>query len=187
MTSIDNLAIDFFFHFNRKSEHLIDTTRAQTEQCKIDSEFRIKERLQNIEFLLSEVSKQKTNTCLEEDALKSFCQRLMNALKYAIDLGKKNQEQIEILKEKPDDVCLTNDEIDIELNKEKVIIQSVENSLEKSLDQAAEQIRLLRASTHSLNRELSNKNTSLYIDQSNLTLNSNQKQLEYRKDFSLKP
>lgn len=172
---------------NRKSEHLIDTVRAQTEQCKIDSDYRIKERLQNIEYLLEEVSKQKSNTCLEEDALKSYCQRLMNALKYVIELGKKNAEQIQILEEKPDDICLTNDEIDKELKKEKDIIESSQNLLEKALAQASEQLRLLRASLHALDSQINQKTESLHIDQSNLTLNSNQKQLQYRPDFAMKP
>lgn len=171
----------------RKSEHLIDTVRVKTEQCKIESDYRIRERLQNIEFLLDEVAKQKTNSCCEEDALKSFCNRLMNALTYVIDIGKKNAGQMNIFKEKPNDVHLTNDEIDRELSKEKGIIDHSQDLLEKALSQASEQLRLLRSTIYALDRELCNKSTSLHIDQSNLILNNNQKQLEYRKEFSLQP
>lgn len=172
---------------NRKSEHLIDEARAKTEQCKIESDFRLKERLQNIEYLLDEVTKQKTNVCLEEDALKSYCQRLMNALQFVIELKKKNEQQIVILLEKPNDVHLTNDEIDRELRKETSIIASAEELLEKALGQASEQLRLLRSIIYALDTELNNKSSSLHIDQSNLTLNNSQKQLEYRKELAMKP
>lgn len=172
---------------HRKSEHLIDTVRAKTDQCKVESDFRIKERLQNIEFLLDEVSKQKVSSCLEEDALKSYCNRLMNALAYVIDLAKKNDEQVHIFEEKPNDVHLTNDEIDRELRKEKDIIEHSRDLLETALSQASEQLRLLRSTIYALDRELLNKSTSLHIDQSNLILNNNQKQLEYHREFSMQP
>lgn len=171
----------------RKSEHLIDETRAKTEQCKVESEFRLKERLQNIEYLLDEVAKQKTNVCLEEDALKTYCQRLMNALQFVIKMKKKNDEQIAILEEKPNDVHLTNDEIDKELKWETNIIVSAESHLEKALGQASEQLRLLRSTIYALDHELSNKSSSLHIDMSNLTLNNNQKQLKYRREFAVQP
>lgn len=172
---------------NRKSQHLIDEARAKTVQCKVESEFRIRERLQNIEYLLDEVVKQKSNVCLEEDALKSYCQRLMHALQFVIELKKKNERQIEILLEKPNGVHLTNDEIDRELSKEASIIASAEDLLEKALGQASEQLRLLRSTIYALDHELNNKSSSLHIDQSNLALNNNQNQLEYHKELAMKP
>lgn len=176
------------FHFNhRKSEHLIDTARAKTEQCKNESDYRIKERLQDIQYSLDEISKQKQSTCLEEDALKTYCQRLVNASAFVDELGKKNERQLDILKEETDGIHITNANVDKELKKENEIIESSQDVLKRALAQAFEQMRMLRSVNHSLDRELSNKGTSLHIDQTNLALNSNQRQLQYIEGFSVKP
>lgn len=125
--------------------------------------------------------------CLEEEAVKVYCQRLMNALQFVIEIRKKNEQQIEILNEKPNDVHLTNDEIDRELKRETEIIAQAEELVETALARAVEQLRLLRCTIYTLDHELGMKSTSLQIDKSNLTLNNHQKQLEYRKQFAMQP
>lgn len=151
---------------------MIDTARNKVEEYKNDSEYRIKEQVENIKFLLNEVLKQKKAVCLEEEAVKIYCKRLFGAAKLLKTLKEKNEKQCDILKENKSGVKLTNDSVDIELRHEMDLVVRNLALLEKTVYQAAEQIRTLRSIIYILDRELQNKGTSLQIDKINLALKS---------------
>lgn len=125
---------------------------------------------------MDEVLKQKKAISLEEEAVKIYCKRLFGTAKFMRDLKEKNQQQCDILKENKSGVELTNDSVDIELRHEMEIIIRNLSLLEKTVYQAAEQIRLIRSVIYLLDREMQNKGTSLQIDKVNLALKSSPEQ-----------
>jgi Tektin family len=81
-----------------------------------------------------------------------------------------------------------DDEVERHLRKERAAILSSLAALEKFLRETIEQIRKLRASIYLLDRDLANKETSLQIDQQNLTLRENQIDMKiYEGTMNLDP
>lgn len=102
-------------HFS-ESDRLIDETRLLTEQWKKESDFRLKERLVDIQFLLDEVKRQKTEACLEEEALKVYRNRLLNTKKL-LDAEQITRQCIS-LREKRIGIDLVDDDVEKELKRE---------------------------------------------------------------------
>lgn len=165
-----------FAHFSafqlifRQSELVIDTTRAKTDQCKKETDYRLKERLQNIQFLTEEISCKKKEVTVEEECVKSYCKRLINAIKFIRDIQEKNQKQLTILNEDCHKVPKNNDHVLRELMYEKVALQSNYDKLDSILMRLIEKSRLLRTVIYALDSELLRKSTSLEIDKNNLDL-----------------
>lgn len=165
---------------HRKSEHVIETCRNKTEQCKNESDYRIKERLQVIEYLTNEIERQKKENIIEENNVKIYCKRLINGIKFLRQLKQKNAQQCDIL-DATADVELTNDIVMRELRREYNIITHNHDSLEKSLIRSVEQSRLLREIIYALDCELSRKGVSYQIDQTNLNLKSDFESINLRR------
>lgn len=157
----------------RQSELVIDTTRAKTDQCKKESDYRIKERLQNIQFLTDEVISKKKEVTIEEETVKSYCKRLINAIKFIKDIQEKNAKQITILNEDCHKVPTKNDSVLRELTYEKAELQGNYEKLDSLLMRLIEKSRLLRAVIYSLDSELLRKSAALEIDKNNLDLRTN--------------
>lgn len=151
---------------------MIDVTRAKTDQCKTESDYRLTERLKDIQFLCDEVATQKKDATLEEGDVKVYCKRLINAIKFIRDIKSKNEQQRVILAETVD-VQMTNDAVDREMRHEIDVIHKIHDELEKGLLRAMEQSRIIRAIIYALDCELSRKDTSYQIDKVNLDLKSN--------------
>lgn len=164
-------------NYVRESERLIEQTRFTTNECKQESDFRLKERMVDIKFLLDESMKQKKAGCQEEEALKTYRQRIMNAIKFLKEMGVSICQQCIIIRENRRGVDMTNDEVDQELKREIIVITSCQEMLDKALAEASEQIRRLRATIYLLDRDLSNKGKSLQIDELNLSMRPNQQQM----------
>lgn len=156
----------------RDSELVIDVTRDKTVQSKNESDFRLKERLQAVEFLIEEIGKQKKGAIDEEIEVKNYCKRLINAIKFFRELYKKS-EQIEKILSGSADVELTNDKVNRELSAEQKEILKRQDELEKMLIQSIEQSRILRSLIYNLDIELSRKGISFEIDKTNLNLKTN--------------
>lgn len=144
---------------------------------KESSDFRIKERLLDIEYLIEEIMKQKKNALIEEEALKTYRQRLQNAIKFLKEMGVKICQECIILRENRLNIDMANDEVDQELKREIIVIENCQILLEKTLDETKEQIRRLRAIIYLLDRDLSNKEKSHQIDKTNLSLRHNQMEM----------
>lgn len=160
---------------------MIDVTRTKTDQCKNESDYRLTERLKDIQFLCDEVAAQKRDATLEEIEVKVYCKRLINAIKFIRDIKSKNEQQRSILAEIVD-VRMTNDAVDREMRLEIDVIQKNHDELEKGLLRAMEQSRIIRSIIYALNNELSRKDTSYQIDKVNLDLKSNFDTIELRRN-----
>lgn len=157
----------------RQSELVIDATRTKTDQCKHESDYRIKERIQHIEFLQQEIAARKKDASIEEKQVKTYCKRIINAVKLIKDIQEKNIEQTVVLDEQRDNVELINSPVDRELHRENDLLKSNYAKLDKTLMQLIEQSRLLRAIIYALDNELLRKSASLEIDKNNLDLKTN--------------
>lgn len=160
-----------------ESERIIDETRSSTEKCKLESDYRMRERLDDIRFLLDETKRQKKIGCQEEEALKTYRQRLLNAIKFIKEMGVTICQKCIIMRESRRGVDMFNDEVDQELKHEIHVIYSCQEMLDRALSETSEQIRRLRATIYLLDRDLSNKGKSLGIDEVNLSLRPNQQHL----------
>lgn len=160
------------FH-SRESELIIDTARAKTDQCKKESDYRIKERVQNIQFLSDEIAGKKKEVSIEEETIKLYCKRLINAIKFIKDIQIKNQTQYTILMEDKQKSCEKVDSVFRVLAQEKMELQANYEKLDALLMRLIEMSRLLRAIIYSLDCELLRKSTSLEIDRNNLNMQTN--------------
>lgn len=133
----------------------------------------MKERLIDIKFLKDETQEQKSKACKEEEALKTYKQRLLNAIEMFRDKAIKICENCIILRGNRLSVDKVIDEVDQELNKELNVINGSLNLLNKTLEEASEQIRRIRCAIYMLDRDLSNKEKSLQIDETNLCMRQN--------------
>lgn len=177
--SIANHFALFIFQINRESELMIDTTRAKTDQCKKESDYRIKERVQNIEFLTEEIGSKKKEVSIEEDVVKSYCKRLINAIKFIKDIQEKNRKQYTILGEDKHKAPQNNDTVFRELIQEKMELQTNYDKLDTLLMRLIEKSRLLRAVIYTLDSELLRKSASLEIDKNNLDLRTNFRPMDF--------
>lgn len=156
-------------------------TRTKTDQCKTETDYRLTERLKDIQFLCDEVAAQKRDATLEEVEVKIYCKRLINAIKFIRDIKAKNDQQRTILAETVD-LQMTNDAVDREMRVEIDVIDKNHGELEKGLLRAMEQSRIIRSIIYALDCELSRKDTSYQIDKVNLDLKSNFDTIELRRN-----
>lgn len=164
---------NWFCNHSRESELVIDTTRTKTDQCKKESDYRIKERVQNIQFLTDEIVNKKKEVSIEEETVKSYCKRLINAIKFFKDIQAKTQKQYTILMEDKQKSCEKIDSVFRELAHEKMELQTNYEKLDALLMRLIEKSRLLRAVIYSLDSELLRKSASLEIDRNNLNMQTN--------------
>lgn len=152
---------------------MIDATRVKTDQCKKESDYRIRERVQNIQFLSEEIVSKKKETTIEEEAVKSYCKRLINAIKFIKDIQEKNAKQYQILSDDIHKAPKNTDSVFRELMHEKIELQSNYEKLDTLLMRLIEMSRLLRAVIYTLDSELLRKGASMEIDKNNLDLRTN--------------
>lgn len=163
----------FLLFISRQCELVIDTTRAKTDQCKKESDYRIKERVQNIQFLTDEIVTKKKEVTCEEETIKSYCKRLINAIKLIKDIQAKNHKQFTILANDCHKVPKNNDAVLRELIYEKTTLHKNCEKLDTALMHLIEKSRILRAIIYALDGELLRKSTSMEIDKNNLDLKIN--------------
>lgn len=122
--------------------------------------------------------KQKKDACLEEEALKVYRQRIINAIDNLTQEATVLCQKCIILRENRIGVDLVYDDVDRELKKELDVIEGCKQLLVKILEETNEQIRRLKSMMYQLDRDLANKEVSLHIDQQNLQLRENQMDLK---------
>lgn len=133
--------------------------------------------MDDIQFLIDEAMKQKKDSVQEEEALKTYRNRLLNAITFLKEMGVTICQKCIIIRESRLGVDMTNDEVDQELRREIVVIRSCQEMLDKCLKECQEQIRRLRATIYLLDRDLSNKSKAFNIDNQNLAMRSDQQQM----------
>lgn len=144
---------------------------------KRESDYRLKERLIDIKFLIEEAVKQKAAACAEEEVLKIIRGRIETGIKFLKEMGTVICEKCIILRNNRIKVDLTHDQVDMELKRELKVMSEGLALLINALAENNEQIRRLRSTIYKLDRDLSNKARSYQIDESNLSLRVSQQHL----------
>ncbi|XP_065079843.1 tektin-1 [Ochlerotatus camptorhynchus] len=157
-----------------ESERLIDETKFTTELNKNESDFRLKERIEDIKFRQDELKKQKKDAHIEEEALKVYKQRTIDAINTLREIAVPICQKCIIMREMRQGVDLVLDDVDRELQRELGVIHGAIELLHKLMEQGVEQLRRLRAAIYLLDRDLSNKEKSVQIDAKNIELRHNQ-------------
>lgn len=76
------------------------------------------------------------------------------------------------------------DEVEHELEKERVVIMEVEKLLQQVLDQTEQQLRKLRSALYFLDKDLHDKQDNLRIDRSNMMARETSSDLKLPKSLS---
>lgn len=114
-----------------ESERVIDETRTVTDQWKKEADFRLKERIIDVQFQRDEIVKQKKDACLEEEALKTYRQRVTSAIDNLREEAMILCQKCIILRENRVGVDLVHDEVDVELQRELNVIKGCQLLLNK--------------------------------------------------------
>ncbi|CAD7083520.1 unnamed protein product [Hermetia illucens] len=169
-----------------EADALIEGSRIKTQQNKEEVDFRTKQRIEEIKFLIDELKKQKQVALIEEESLKVYRQRIMNAIDALKVDSLRICNQCIMLRENRLGIELVDDQVDRTLRHELKVIQGCQVLMDRTLQETTEQIRRLRATIYLLDRDLSNKDISLQIDESNLLLRENQMEMSvYRGKIPL--
>lgn len=162
----------------------MDETKDTTKSWQREVEHHMRERTSEIRFLLDELNRQKKTAMLEDEALNTYRNRVLNAIEFLKEKSLAINQRCQILREGRIGVDLCDDEVDRCLRRELKVIKGCQCLMDRSLKEANEQIRSLRATMYLLDKDLAQKDKSLLIDENNLTLRETQRNLGHGKDLS---
>lgn len=112
--------------------------------------------------------------CKEEEALKTYRKRTMNAIEALREKSQKICQSCIIVRENRRGFDMVTDDVDKELRRELAVVKGCQELLNKTLEETTEQIRRIRAINYLLDRNLYEKEKSIEIDENNLKLRENQ-------------
>merc|ERR1719171_1356405 len=146
-----------------ESKRLIDETEITTQKTQSDVNKKIDQRLDDISFWKNELCRQHKETEDEIQRMLSHKERLERALaatqpplRIATDCIRNRENRVAI--------DLVHDDVEIQLLKEVEVITGVQALLKRTLEQATEQIRLLRSANYYLNKDITDKFSALQLD-----------------------
>ena len=153
-----------------ESQRVCDLTSERARGNKEETDHRLKEKLEDIEFRKKELLRIRKEVLLESDALSIYKERIMDALGSVKRNALVICEKCLVLREHRLGIDLVLDDIGKELLKECEVIKGAESLLERTLEQTQEQIRRLKATLYYMDHDLEDKENNLRIDRHNLTL-----------------
>ncbi|XP_003703991.1 tektin C [Megachile rotundata] len=156
-----------------ESQRVCESTTEKVRNNKEETDYRIKEKVEDIEFRKKELLRIRKEVLLETDALLIYKERIMDALSSVKRNALVICEKCLIFREHRLGIDLVRDDVEKELLKECEVIKGAENLLMRILEQTQEQIRRLKATLYYMDHELEDKDNNLRIDRHNLTLKEN--------------
>jgi len=155
-----------------QTKQIIQERQDQTDKGQRDVEQKLNQRIGNVKFWHSELSRQLAALNDETKQLEAYKQRLENGvagctqpLNAADQCLQKREARINI--------DLVHDDVERELLTEVQVVNGVCAMLERSLEQVVEQIRLNRSSAYHLTQDLKDKDVTLSVDGTALAENNN--------------
>ncbi|XP_033213795.1 tektin-1 [Belonocnema kinseyi] len=153
-----------------ESKRVCELAAEKVKTNREETDYRLEEKLQDIQFLKDELLRIRKEIILETDALLTFKERLINSLnavkRNAFDICRKCL----IAREHRLGIDLVHDVAQTELRKECEVIKGVENLLVRIVEQTQEQIRRLKSTLYHMDHDLEDKENNIRIDQHNLNL-----------------
>ncbi|KAJ8945697.1 hypothetical protein NQ318_012416 [Aromia moschata] len=153
-----------------EADRLIDQVNEVTDTNKRDVDHKIDEKIKDIEFNKTEIDKQRKEVCIELESLNTYIERIKDALNQLQEDALKISRKCLLLRESRVGIDLCCDAIDTELKKELQIVEGARNLLQRTLENATEQVRRLKATIYFMDRDLEDKGNVLKIDKHNLSL-----------------
>ncbi|KRT78319.1 hypothetical protein AMK59_8646 [Oryctes borbonicus] len=147
-----------------------DEVEERTVLNKLEVDHKISEKIKDIEFNKGEIERQRKEVCTEIDNLTLYKERIMDALNSLQESALKISKKCVIFREGRLGIDLCHDDVERELLKEIDVIEGAQTLLQRTLEQANEQIRRLRSTNYFMDRDLEDKTNVLKIDQHNLGL-----------------
>jgi len=169
---------------SRESRRVVDETKDTTKNWQREVEHHMRERTSEIRFLVDELNRQKKTAALEDEALNTYRNRVLNCIEFLKDKSLAICKQCLILREGRIGVDLCDDEVDRSLRRELKVIKGCQGLADAALKEAEEQIRKLRGAIYLLDQDLAAKDKSLAIDEKNLKLKEFQHDLAKGSDLS---
>jgi len=154
-----------------ESARLANETHITTMKTQSDVNKKIEQRLNDINFWKSELDRQYQETEDEIQKMLEYKERLEVALG-ATQLPLHISRECLQNRERRIGIDLVHDDVEIQLLKEVEVITGVQALLKRTLEQATEQIRLLRSANYYLNKDITDKYSALQIDATCSSLNN---------------
>ncbi|XP_063002730.1 tektin-1 [Elgaria multicarinata webbii] len=164
-----------------ESQRLVDEIEKTTQRTQSDVNKRIEQRLQEIKFWKEQLDEKLDQVAKETEVLLAFRTRLEKALEGCREPLFIAQQCL-LNRERRVGIDLVHDEVDQELIKEVEVFQGVVALLERTLEQANEQIRLNRSAKYNLEKDLKDKFTALTIDDYCSSLTNNTPDIRYAQN-----
>jgi len=146
-----------------ESARLANETHITTMKTQSDVNKKIEQRLNDINFWKSELDRQYQETEDEIQKMLEYKERLEVALA-ATQLPLHISTECLQNRERRIEIDLVHDDVEIQLLKEVEVITGVQALLKRTLEQAIEQIRLLRSANYYLNKDITDKFAALNLD-----------------------
>jgi len=146
-----------------ESARLANETNITTIKTQGVVNKKLEQRLKDIDFWKSELDRQYKETEGGIENLIAYKQRLENALEASLVPLHIATECLRN-REKRLSIDLVHDEVEVQLLKEIEVIAGVQSLLKRTLEQATEQIRLLRSANYHLGKDIKDKFSALRID-----------------------
>jgi len=147
-----------------ESDRLANETHITTLKTQSDVNKKLEQRLNDINFWKSELDRQYQETEDEVQKMLDYKQRLedaLNATQIPLHIARECLQN----RERRLSIDLVHDDVEIQLLKEVEVIEGVQALLKRTLEQATEQIRLLRSANYYLGKDITDKFSALRIDE----------------------
>ncbi|KAK2566615.1 Tektin-1 [Acropora cervicornis] len=153
-------------------------TALLTHRTQSDVNKKLEHRIHDINYWKTELEKQHADIVAEIKALQAFIGRLEKAVA-ATERPLNVTKQCLEYRERRVKIDLVHDNVESHLSKEVEMIENIQALLKKTMDQAHEQLWLLRSAKTLLEKDLSDKYSSLGIDGKCSTLNNFSKDIHF--------
>lgn len=164
-----------------ESDRLQEETHETGKRTQRATKNKLDQRITDVKSWQDELNIKLTEMTNETNSLLEFRNRLARALEGTLEPQKVTQQCL-IFREKRQGIDLVHDTAEVELLKEVDVIDGVQRLLKRNIEQATEQIRRNRSAMHYLSCDISDKGTSLNIDDSCMSLNNNSNGIKLHPD-----
>ncbi|CAI8047649.1 Tektin-1 [Geodia barretti] len=152
-----------------------DATIARNQH---DTAHKFSQRLRDVDFWKSELQRKLADNASETEVLVHRRERLEEALastQFPLEVA----QTCLSLRQQRTAIDLVQDDVEMQLLKEVAVIEAVQDSLQKTLDQTVEQIRVLRSYKFKLEKDLRDKLGAQDIDTTCAGLTNDRRDLTY--------
>ncbi|KAI1890178.1 hypothetical protein AGOR_G00171010 [Albula goreensis] len=145
------------------SKALVEETDKATQRMQQDVNKKLEQRIHNVRFWKEELNRELDEMTREMEELQTFRTRVEKALESCSEPLQVTQQCL-TEREKHEGTELVHDEAELELRKEKEVIEGAICLLQRTLEQTDEQMRMNRSAMYSLKKDLQDKVQAEKID-----------------------